>query len=86
MNKQETLEEAAEKEFPLLDTKWSRNGAAEEENLQLLGHRKSFINGAKWQQKRSYSDMQEYAMFCIECDRKEMPLLLVQDWYEHDKK
>ena len=45
---QETLEEAAEKEFPLLDTKWCRNGAAEEENLQLLVHRRSFIKGAKW--------------------------------------
>jgi hypothetical protein len=33
-----------------------------------------------------YSDMQEYAEFCIECDRREMPLLLVQDWYEHFKK
>jgi hypothetical protein len=48
-NKQETLEEAAEKEFPLIDTEWCRTGACEEENLHLLGHRKSFIAGAKWQ-------------------------------------
>ena len=54
--KKETLEEAAEKEFPLLDTKWCRTGAAEEENLQLLGHRRSFINGAKWQSERMYSE------------------------------
>jgi predicted aldo/keto reductase-like oxidoreductase len=53
--KQETLEEAAEKEFPLIDTEWCRTGACEEENLQLLGHRRSFIRGAKWQQERSYS-------------------------------
>lgn len=33
-----------------------------------------------------YSDMQEYAEFCIECDRKQIPLLLAQDWYEHYKK
>jgi hypothetical protein len=45
-----------------------------------------FEIGAKWQQEKSYSDMQEYAIFCIECDRKEMPLLLVEDWYEHYKK
>jgi hypothetical protein len=45
-----------------------------------------FIDGANWMQERMYSDMQEYATFCIECDRKEMPLLLVQDWYEHYKK
>ena len=54
--KQETLEEAAEKEFPLLDTKWCRTGACEEENLHLLGHRRSFIKGAKWQQERSYNE------------------------------
>jgi hypothetical protein len=53
--KQETLEEAAEKEFPLIDTEWCRTGACEEENLHLLGHRKSFMKGAKWQAKRSYS-------------------------------
>ena len=64
--KQETLEEAAEKEFPLLDTKWCRTGAAEEENLQLLGHRKSFIKGAVWQQERMYSeeDLFNFAIFC----------------------
>ena len=45
-----------------------------------------FIDGANWMQERMYSDMQEYATFCIECDRKEMPLLLFQDWYEHYKK
>ena len=31
-------------------------------------------------------DMQEYATFCIECDRKQMPLLLVEDWYKIYKK
>ena len=57
--KQETLEEAAEKEFPLIDTEWCRTGACEEENLHLLGHRRSFIKGAKWQQeqdKNKYSE------------------------------
>ena len=54
--KQEKLEEAAEKEFPLIDTEWCRTGACEEENLHLLGHRRSFIKGAKWQQQNSYSE------------------------------
>jgi hypothetical protein len=54
--KQETLEEAAEKEFPLIDTEWCRTDACEEENLHLLGHRKSFIKGAKWQAERMYSE------------------------------
>lgn len=47
---------------------------------------KAFELGAKYQAERMYNDMQEYAEFCIECDRKQMPLLLVQDWYEHYKK
>ena len=54
--KQETLEEAAEKEFPLLNTKFNKGGVIEEENLQLLGHRRSFIKGAKWQAERMYSE------------------------------
>jgi len=49
MKNKETVEEVAEKEFPLIDTEWCRTGACEEENLHLLGHRKSFIKGAKWQ-------------------------------------
>jgi hypothetical protein len=49
------LEEAAEKEFPLIDTEWCRTGDCEEENLHLLGHRKSFIKGAKWQSERMYT-------------------------------
>ena len=59
----ETLEEAAEKEFPLLDTQWCKTGAAEEENLELLGHRKSFIKGAKWQAERMYSEEEVNLMF-----------------------
>lgn len=66
-----TLEEAAEKYI------------AEDNNNRYYN---DFIAGAKWQQEKMYSDMQEYAEFCIECDRKQMPLLLVQDWYEHYKK
>jgi hypothetical protein len=59
----ETLEEAAEKEFPLIDTEWCRTGDCEEENLHLLGHRKSFIKGANWQAEKMYSeeDMIEFA-------------------------
>ena len=62
-NMKETLEQAAEKEFPLLDTQWCRTGAAEEENLELLGHRKSFIKGAKWQAERMYSEEEVNLMF-----------------------
>ena len=76
--KQETLEEAAERHVNINVAKYASK----------LMYKEHFIAGAKWQQERSYSDsdMQEYATFCIECDRKDLPLLLVQDWYEHYKK
>ena len=76
-DKQETLEEVAEN-FWLNDDSMTDN--------DRISYVNGFKKGAKWQQERSYSDMQEYATFCIECDRKEMPLLLVEDWYEHYKK
>ena len=74
--KQETLEEAAEN-FWLNDDSMTDN--------DRISYVNGFKQGAKWQQERMYSDMQEYATFCIECDRKEMPLLLVKDWYEQFK-
>ena len=72
--KQETLEEVAERLYPAIleDDGWDKNKQ----------YRDEWIEGVKWQIERSYSDMQEYATFCIECDRKEMPLLLVEDWYK----
>ena len=60
--KKETLEAAAEKEFPLIDTEWCRTGACEEENLHLLGHRRSFIKGAKYQAERMYSEEEVIAI------------------------
>jgi hypothetical protein len=41
-----SLEQQAEEYFPLLDTTNDRTGEIEEENLQILGHRRSFIAGA----------------------------------------
>ena len=47
---------------------------------------KGFNEGAEFQKQEMHTIMQEYAEFCIECDRREMPLLLVEDWIEHFKK
>jgi hypothetical protein len=46
--------------------------------------KQDFINGAKWQQERSYSeeDMQEYAEFCIRCYQKELPCIIAKDWFK----
>jgi hypothetical protein len=70
--KKETLEELALDFYP--DEKW--------ELMERIAFKRGYIEC----EERMYSDMQEYAEFCIECDRKQMPLLLVQDWYEHYKK
>jgi len=89
----ETLEEAAEKEFPLVDTEWCRTGAAEEENLHLLGHRKSFIKGAKWQQEQDnkmYSEEEVYQLLYDlsgqVLDNKVSTPKLLDKWFEEFKK
>lgn len=79
----ETLEEAAENHLQ----KWRLLNNIHLSNILHAERCKNdFTKGVEWAQERMYSDMQEYAEFCIECDRKQMPLLLVQDWYEHYKK
>jgi len=47
-----------------------------------------FRAGAEWQQERMYSeeDMQEYAEFCIECDRANLKPIIAKDWFEQFKK
>jgi hypothetical protein len=85
--KQETLEEAAEKEFPLIDTEWCRTGACEEENLQLLGHRRSFIKGANWQAERMYSEEDLiYAFNEGQALNVRGRLIQGKEWFEQFKK
>lgn len=54
-NQEEDVEKLAKQEFPLLNTENDRTGEIEEENLQLLGHRRTFIKGYKAAQKQ-YSE------------------------------
>jgi hypothetical protein len=79
----ETIEEVAEKFYSEQSESYENAIEPTFDNSRYLVT--GFIDGAKYQSERMYSDMQEYAEFCIECDRKEMPLLLVHDWYEHYK-
>lgn len=46
----------------------------------------NWIAGAKWQAERMYSDMQEYAKFCIECDRANLKPIIAKSWFEQFKK
>jgi len=41
---------------------------------------------AKWQKERMYSDMQEYAEFCIQCFIKNLPCIVAEDWFKQFKK
>jgi len=71
--KQETLEEAAKN--------------YSEYNEQINKAIQSAVKfGAKWQQEKMYSDMQEYAEFCIECDRANLKPIIAKDWFEQFKK
>ncbi len=38
------------------------------------------------QQENRYNDMQEYAEFCVECDRSGLKLIVAKDWFEQFKK
>ena len=78
----ETLKEAAEKEFPLLDTEQCKTGAVEEENLQLLGHRKSFIAGANWQAERMYSEEEVLELL----KKAHFVEQNIDEWFEQFKK
>ena len=84
MNKQETLTEAAENyaDFSNDYVPMSFGGEFNETT------KRDFIAGAKWQQERMYSeeDMQEYAEFCIECDRANLKPIIAKDWFEQFKK
>ena len=79
--KQETLEEAAESLF---------NDFQKENQIipknDIRPYKLGFIQGAKWQQERMYSDMQEYAEFCIRCYEKGLPCIIAKDWFEQFKK
>jgi hypothetical protein len=64
--KQETLEQAAEKEYPLTPDECFEQETIEEANWKVLGTKNNtFYNGAKWQAERMYSeeDMISFAHF-----------------------
>ena len=77
MKNKETLEEAAQRLYPieLEDDEWDKNKQ----------YRDEWIEGAKWQQERMYSDMQEYAEFCIRCYEKKYPCIIAKDWFDQFK-
>ena len=83
--KEETLEEAAEKEFPLLNTKFDKGGVIEEENLQLLGHRRSFIKGAKWQAEKSDKELEVAKHLYLTALKEKEQMCTKEDMWESYK-
>ena len=79
----ETLEEAAENYLQ----KWRLYNNIHLSNvLHAERCKNDFTAGAKWMQERMYSDMQEYAEFCIECDRANLKPIIAKDWFKQFKK
>jgi len=74
MTHTETLEEAAEKYAEPFDNRFWVSA--------------TFIEGAKWQAERMYSEeeMIEYAKFSIIRDREGMAWIGVKEWFEQFKK
>ncbi len=56
--KQETLEEAAERLYPTTIDSFTDTGIDMSETERLI-----FINGAKWQQERMYSEEEAYKIW-----------------------
>ena len=84
MNKQETLEEAAEKwVFEINGNKWSNNDNTAGDNYG------SFITGAKWQAERSYSQNDMWEAYKASNTIFEDEIALRQEfeeWFEQFKK
>jgi hypothetical protein len=70
--KKETLEEAAEKYFKKLSP-----------NICFYDAVKF---GAKFKQQEIFDIMQQYAAFCVKCDREKLPLLFAKEWFNQFKK
>lgn len=92
--KQETLEEAAERIYPIhiksIIDKYDdgiTNVIGEEDINE--DNRESFINGAKWQQERSYSEEEVFNLcreFAVFVQRKRPSYKQQQEWFEQFKK
>ena len=82
MNDKETLEEAAEKRYPFEDG-FQIMDIDISETLQL-----AFINGAKWQQERSYSEEEVLdLLFDFQIHRNDLENCVeAREWFEQFKK
>jgi len=81
MKTKETLEETAEN-YKIKTIKSGRSHRVEYTKQIKL----DFIAGAKWQQEQMFDIMQQFAAFCVKCDREKLPLLFAKEWFEQFNK
>ena len=92
MNKQETLEEAAERFYPI--SKGGSMWMPSAHDCNQANKQEGFIEGAKWQSERMYSEEEVIEILTQRCknfgtkNEKFQKLLLKQDleWFEQQKK
>ena len=86
--KQETLEEVAERLYPIYD----RFKYDEDWVEDVTKRREDFIKGAKWQQERSYSEeevLNKLTHFAVEIQRQNkqgIVPLRIKEWFDRNKK
>ena len=78
--KQETLDEAAERLYPTTIDSFTDGGFDLSERERLI-----FINGAEWQQERSYSE-EEVVQLLIKFNQEIQEVEDVRGWFEQFKK
>jgi len=82
--KQETLEEAKSNYADIHNEVYDIPCAnLHINNRELIENAIEF--GAKWQQEQMFDIMQQYAAFCVKCDREKLPLLFAKEWFEQFK-
>jgi len=59
---------------------------ATDDKVDLFAYSLGLKDGAKWQQDNQFDIMQQYAAFCVKCDREKLPLLFAKEWFEQFKK
>lgn len=62
--------------------KQNLNGRETEDKLFEAG----ILAGIEETEEQMFDVMQQYAAFCVKCDREKLPLLFAKEWFEKFKK
>jgi hypothetical protein len=74
-----------EKEISIID--WFLEQSKINNYIQISENAHWLIDEAKeMEKKQTFDIMQQYASFCVKCDREKLPLLFAKEWFEKFKK